>query len=367
MADTFSTAKRSYSSFSQVLSATRHTLTVPATPAMSDLDKLYKRRHPPTAKNDEVPDIHQILSQLQQGPVPLRTHILTLLACLGAKRPSCLARMWRHNRTLRFGILRIDAPSWANTYPSNALSILNNLGWLDCDSLNHNQFIKMQIRSYRPKSHAVKGQIYSNWVTLLENRFCPKLCPVLTMANYLLETADCKIATHMVVDGRTVKSITDDRGHNHCSAKALFITAKGASRKAIKANTISGILKREILRPAGITHDASALRATSVSWLMGYGTSMQTCMSIGNWSSEATFLKHYKRLTITPIDPSRLSDTTLHDWKLVRAHTLLDDTLRPLDAPARTSSTDTSNDASIAAALSGSLLTRSKRRRLSRR
>ena len=80
------------------------------------------------------------------------------------------------------------------------------------------------------------------------------------------------------------------------------------------------------------------------------GVPVNYATSLGNWSSETSFLKHCRFHPMAPVNPRRLTDIDRHDLILSRAHVLARSNLKPLLAnPDQRPSDDT--DHAIARAL----------------
>lgn len=367
----------SSSTFDSTISAVRHycrasNMQLPM--AITQLSKAYRKLHPVNARTSFIPDMHKILSHIQPNAtatseVALRNHLVALLLILGTKRPSDVAHIYRHERTLRFTVQHLDVPPWARTYTSTAAQLLHDLGLIE-RMPTETEFIIMSIRAYIPKTSSQTQRLFGNWVPLHENRFLPSLCPVLATAKYLQATNSCKISTTLRY-GKSVSisGVLDDKGINELKIHPLLISLSGKPRFGLQANTISRIIRTTILQELNLSSRDSVipyvLRSMSATYKIAYGVPIERVMVIGDWRSSDTFAKFYQRSITPPIAAIRLSDNNFHDWKLTRAHDLFTNrdslcSLALLDAP--TPSTDTQNDAAIARSLQASSQNKRSRR-----
>jgi hypothetical protein len=242
---------------------------------------------------------------------------------------------------------------WAKKFNSQAGRMLSQLGLLPRVPAHDDEFIVMEVRSYKSKTSGPKGILCDRWVAVTEFRGDIRLCAVLSMAKYLTNTADATIEHKLKYDKHTVvERLHDESGNAPVQAAPLFISLKGKLRSGLQPGTFSGIYMRRIITPLkwGKMYSPHVMRAMAASYKHAYGIDVDTCVIVGNWSDKSTFHKHYLRLTHTRVDPARIQDTTLHDWRLLRAHMLI--TATPAVTQG-TSAANTSNDHVIAAALQG--------------
>ena len=192
--------------------------------------------------------------------------------------------------------MRLDTPEWARRHRFMDVNIFHDLGHLsDIQSLADNEFFVMEFRPYLAKTSRTTGYLYGRWVTFIENRFMESCCIVKAVINYLAESKELDISTSVKVDKNfTINDIPDDKGKNSIAAKPVLISLSGSPRIGLQPNTISGIVRRRIIQPLGITgYTPYILRATSASYKIGYGCSIASVLKVGDWSSEEAFYKHY--------------------------------------------------------------------------
>ena len=339
----------------------------------------YNASFPAGARTASVPDIHRFFDRLseihatnktkKQNHKCLRIRVITLLLLLGTKRPSDIVRIWRHRRCIHFTLHRMDVPQWAKEHRTNAVNILHSLGYLKTAEVPPDYFIRANLRPFRPKTGKQKLSLYGDWIHLLENRFLPNFCPVLALAEHLQATNDQNICTTLKYSAAdTVTEIVDPRGRDpvHCGPLLTSLPIKSNTAKGLQPATISGIIKRNFLEPLDLSadHVPYIVRSMSASHKIAHGVPISTVLAVGGWSSEQMSNKCYRVAPITPIARQRLSDTSPHDWKLVRAHQLSQrKDLPPLQPEAEPTTT---NDYAIAQALQQHTLQRVRAARRAR-
>ena len=373
LAEVYQLGQKSSSSFTHAASAVSHYLHA-ANPSaeslMANTGKAYRRKYPTAARTHAVPDIHLMFDQVEvlhreKTGLARRDHLACLLLLLTGRRASDLCRVWRHEMCLRFDVISLDEPAWARHHRSRAARLLQQLGWLSSGrGLTDTQFVRLQIRAYLPKTSRATGQRYDSWVPLIENRHRMALCPILAIAEYLNDTNDLTIAKVHRYGKTTVAKITSEDGRSEYKAAPLLVSANGQTRTGLQGSTVSGIVRRRMLTPAGIQDVPHITRATVAAYKVAYGVPVSHVLSLGNWSSHDAFKKHYRRITTPRINPARLSLVAHHDWKLTYAHHLTKIVKGPISTTHPMNHTD--NDAAIAAALD-TQLQRQHRRRSSRR
>lgn len=368
LASTLKSEGKSSSAYGMAASAVSHYLQAkdpsPGT-IVRNTAKAFRRLRPPVAKNDVVPDLHDILDKVagmfhSDNEKDMRDHLAFLLMCLTGRRAADICRVWRHRYSLRMVLVKLDTPQWVREHRSEAGDILRDLGYLP-DTIGDREFIQVELRAYLGKTCQTTGTRYDPWVTLTENRFYLPLCPIYALARYLQKTRRYNIKTELSYDNNTtIKYITAPDGSEEIKAKPLLISANGKLRTGLQATTLRSRVQKGLFIPLGIPNTPHSLRAAVTSYKAAYGVPIHVVKRCGNWSANDAFEKHYFRVVPTPIDKRRLHDVTLHDWTIARAYHLTTLALGPLspdEVP------DTANDEAIAAAFSAS----SSRRRSLRR
>ena len=301
---------------------------------IANTNRAYHRIHPPRARSDSVPSIHDMFDITirhfnKNTEKDLRIHLIHLLLLLGTKRFSDLARLWRDERSLRFRISKLDVPAYAREHRTEAHEMLQDLRLLPHRPLDDDEFIIMEFRPFKPKTSGMKGKLWGDWIRLIENRFYIPLCPVHSIARYLHHTNSLRINTTLKCDcGTILTALTDDSGKHPKPAKPLIMSLKQSrkpARHGLQGTTMSGITRRTLLNPLGIQTEyvPYVTRATSASCKIAYKIDIATVLFVGAWTSEATFTKHYRFEPLTPINPARVRDSKYHDWVLARAHQIL--------------------------------------------
>ncbi len=178
---------------------------------------------------------------------------------------------------------------------------------LENRDIKNTEFITLSFRGFSTKTN--QGS-YSPWVTLTECRFFPALCPIRSAIAYLRATEG------------VFESLPGDSRAPCTKAPALFVSINGTPRKPLQSNTLAGVVRRT-LDLENSPHTPHSLRGCAASYKIAYGVSKATVLQLGNWQSEITFNQCYFRLNSVPINVRRLSDISVHDWRVIRAHALL--------------------------------------------
>lgn len=298
--------------------------------------RTYRRQHPANRGPVSVPDLHAFFDRIEAlSKIPTekaaRQRAAFLMLILGVQRPSDICRIWRHSECLRFRVKKLDAPSWSKPHNFDTIHRLQKLGYLknfDTNTITEHHFIIFQFRAYHPKTSLTKNFSFSNWVSLVENRFYIQLCPIRAITTYLEHTNNYKIEQKMKISqNHYMTFFTSDFSNTRIRSTPLFISLSGKIRTSIIPDTLAGEVRRELIRPLHLRYKPYILRHTAVSYLKAYGIDSAVIRILGFWEDDKTFMKHYLANIFTPINKSRVSDATYHCWTLARAHMLSKESL----------------------------------------
>ena len=280
---------------------------------------------PPSVRST-IPKIHDFLDKIvplanSTSQKDLRAHLAILLLLGSSRRLNDLVSIHRHQDSLRFNITALDVPSWASscsTPRQSYIAWLQDMHLLENRDIKNTEFITLSFRGFSTKTS--QGS-YSPWVTLTECRFFPALCPIRSAIAYLRATEG------------VFESLPGDSRAPCTKALALFVIINGTPRKPLQSNTLAGVVRaivhgniikvRRTLDLENSPHTPHSLRGCAASYKIAYGVSKATVLQLGNWQSEITFNHCYFRLNSVPINVRGLSDISVHDWRVIRAHALL--------------------------------------------
>eukprot|EP00466_Bigelowiella_natans_P019245 jgi/Bigna1/68151/fgenesh1_pg.5_\ len=346
------------SRFQQTAAAVGHCLqTLHATPTdiIRNTSKPVARKLQGSTPREDVPNVHDALRQTcalhrQDTAKARRARLIAAMMLLGTERFSDLARHFRDDRSLQFTVHRLDAPEWARKHRFTDLDTFHRCGYLrQHQTLHEHDFIVLKPRPFHAKTALAKGRLCGNWIRLTENRFAEAPCPVLATIGCIDETRTLRISSRAPIGNADKAGSPDDTGRNHRPAKPLFTQLNRSLREPLQPDTLSGIIARETLKPLDLhgrfVPFSHSLKATSASCKMAHGVPLPQVLKMGDWSSHHAFFKHHCCQPMTEVNPGRLRDALLHDWRLSRAHVLLHSVRPPLQR------LDTNNDEAMAHAL----------------